>query len=96
MIVQIKLHLRKCTSLVQCDVKIWFVDIFEEHEDRYMFCGEIHVHLIMEKHVMRYLKGTINYGPRYISNYEIIFAGIHRFKLGRKCHRLEKYIRMFL
>jgi hypothetical protein len=54
MIVQIELQLSKCTKLVQCDVKIWF----EEHEDIYMFCGERHVHLIMEKHVMRYLKGT--------------------------------------
>jgi hypothetical protein len=34
MIVQIKLQLRKCTGLVQCDVKIWFVDIFKEHKDK--------------------------------------------------------------
>jgi hypothetical protein len=67
MIVQIELQLSKCTKLVQCDVKIWF----EEHEDRYMFCGERHVHLIMEKHVMNYLKGTIDYGPGYISECEI-------------------------
>jgi hypothetical protein len=40
MIVQIELQQSKCTSLVQCDVKNWLVDIFEEHEDRYMFCGE--------------------------------------------------------
>jgi hypothetical protein len=40
MIVQIQLQLSKCTSLVQCDVKIWFVDIFEEHKDGYMFCYE--------------------------------------------------------
>jgi hypothetical protein len=67
MIVLIELQLSKCTKLVQCDVKIWY----EEHEDKYMFCGERDVHLIMEKHVMRYLKGTINYGPRYISECEI-------------------------
>ena len=30
-----------------------------------------HVHLIMEKHVMRYLKGTIDYRFRYISDREI-------------------------
>jgi hypothetical protein len=63
MIVLIDLHLSKCTKLVQCDVKVWF----EEQEDIYMFCNERHVHLIMENHVMRYLKGTIDYGPRYIS-----------------------------
>jgi hypothetical protein len=69
MIVQIELQLSKCTKLVQCDVKNL---LFEEHEEIYMFCNERHVHLIMEKHVMRYLKGTINYGPRYISDREII------------------------
>jgi hypothetical protein len=52
-----------------------------------MFCSERHVHLIMEKHVMRYLKGTIDYGPRYISDYEIRFAGLHIFRLDRQCHR---------
>jgi hypothetical protein len=52
-----------------------------------MFCDERHVHLIMEKHVMRYLRGTINYGPRYISDYETIFLGLHIFILGRQCHR---------
>jgi hypothetical protein len=71
MTVQIDFHLRKCTGLVQCDVKNWFIDIFEEHEDRYMFCGKIHVHMNMGKHVMRYLKGTIDYKPRYISKCEI-------------------------
>jgi hypothetical protein len=45
MIVLIKLQLNKSTKLVQYDVKIWF----EKHEDRYMFCDERHVHLIMEK-----------------------------------------------
>jgi intergrase/recombinase len=30
-----------------------------------------HVHPIMEKHVLRYLKGTIDYGLRYISDYVI-------------------------
>jgi hypothetical protein len=40
MIVQIEQQLSKYTILVQFDVKIWFVDIFEEHKERYMFCGE--------------------------------------------------------
>ena len=39
MIEHIELQLTKCINLVQFDVKIWFIDIFE-HEERYMFCGE--------------------------------------------------------
>jgi hypothetical protein len=34
-----------------------------------------HVHLITKKHVMRYLKGTIDYGLRYISDREIRLQG---------------------
>jgi hypothetical protein len=34
-----------------------------------------HVHLIVTKHVMRYLKGTIDYGLRYISDREIRLQG---------------------
>jgi hypothetical protein len=83
----IELQLRKCTILVQFDVKLWFIDIFEEHEDIYIFFSEHidprHVHLIVEKHVIRYLKGTIDYGHRYISDHDIRIQGIHRFKLGR-------------
>jgi hypothetical protein len=45
---------------------------------------------------MMYLRRTIDYGPRYILDYEIIFVGLHRFRLGRKCHRLEKYNWMLL
>jgi hypothetical protein len=52
-------------------VKTWFIDIFDEHEDINMFCGDIHIHLIMEKHVMRYLKSIIDYGPRYVLECEI-------------------------
>jgi hypothetical protein len=72
MIVQIELQLSKCTRLVQYVGKIWCV----EREDIYVFCGERHVNLIMEKHLMRYPKCTIDYGPKYISDYEIRFAGL--------------------
>jgi hypothetical protein len=34
-----------------------------------------HIHLIAEKHVMSYLKGTIDYGLRYISDHEISLQG---------------------
>jgi hypothetical protein len=34
-----------------------------------------HVHLIAEKNVMRYLKGTIDYGLKYASNCEISLQG---------------------
>jgi len=34
-----------------------------------------HVHLIATKHVMRYLKGTIDYGLRYASDREISLQG---------------------
>jgi hypothetical protein len=33
------------------------------------------VHLIAVKHVMRYLKGTIDYGLKYVSNREISLQG---------------------
>jgi hypothetical protein len=33
------------------------------------------VHLVVEKHVLRYLKGTIDYGLRYVSDHEIILQG---------------------
>ena len=34
-----------------------------------------HVHLIVAKHVLRYLKGTIDYGLRYVANCEFILVG---------------------
>lgn len=87
MIEHIELQLRKCTILVQFDLKLWFIDIFEEHKDIYMFFSEHidprHVHLIAEKHVIRYLKGTNDYGLRYISDHDIRIQGICRFRLGR-------------
>ena len=35
-----------------------------------------HVHLVVAKHVMRYLKGTLDYGLRYASNGKIILHEI--------------------
>ena len=34
-----------------------------------------HIHLVGEKHVMRYLKGTLDYGLKYASDGEIILQG---------------------
>ena len=34
-----------------------------------------HVHLIAAKHVLRYLKGTIDYGLRYVAEYEFGLVG---------------------
>ena len=34
-----------------------------------------HVHLVARKHVLRYLKGTIDYGLRYVSDREISLQG---------------------
>ena len=34
-----------------------------------------HIHLVGAKHVMRYLKGTLDYGLRYASNGEIKLHG---------------------
>ena len=34
-----------------------------------------HVHLIVAKHVSRYLKGTIDYGLRYVADYEFRLVG---------------------
>ena len=35
----------------------------------------IHIHLVGAKHVMRYLKGTLDYGLRYVSDGEIRLHG---------------------
>ena len=34
-----------------------------------------HIHLLGEKHVMRYLKGTLDYVLKYASNCQIILHG---------------------
>jgi hypothetical protein len=35
----------------------------------------IRVHLVVAKHVMRYLKGTLDYGLYYIGDHDVILCG---------------------
>ena len=42
-----------------------------------------HIHLISAKHVMRYLKGTLDYGLRYTSSEEIKLHGYAYSDWGR-------------
>ena len=44
-----------------------------------------HVHLIAAKHILRYLKGTVDYGLKYNTNQKINL-GLCWFILGRKFH----------
>ena len=45
-----------------------------------------HVHLILAKHILRYLKRTIDYKLKYDANQKINLEGYFLFKLGRQCH----------
>jgi hypothetical protein len=61
----------------------WITDVPDEHQNIHFFCSEHlesvlveprRVHLVAAKHVMRYLKGTMDYG--------IIYDGDHNFTLS--------------
>ena len=44
-----------------------------------------HVHLMVAKHAMRYLKGTVDYGLQYEVNQNINLE-LCGFRLSRKCY----------
>ena len=51
-----------------------YIYFFVNTLSKYMVNPE-HIHLVAEKHVMRYLKGTLDYGRRYALDGEIILHG---------------------
>ena len=54
-----------------------------------------HVHLIAAKHVLRYLKGTIDYGLRYVADCEFGLVGYTDSKWVGSV-TAEEYFRMLL
>ena len=59
-------------------------DVLDKYETRYFFAvntlGQFltdprHVHLIATKHILRYLKGIVDYGLKYESNQNINLEG---------------------
>ena len=73
----------------------WVLDVSNEHKTRHLLCCEHlepvltdprSVHLIAAKHVLRYLKGTIDYGLKYDANQKINLEGYVDSDLGRQCH----------
>ena len=54
-----------------------------------------HIHLVGAEHVMRYLKGMLDYGLRYALDGETrLITWIYRFRLCRKCQRQKEHFRM--
>ena len=45
-----------------------------------------HVHLVSAKHILSYLKGTVDYGLKYNVNQKINLEGYVDSELGRQCH----------
>ena len=54
-----------------------FLDVPDEYETKYLLCCEHikNVHLMVAKHVVRCLKGTVDYGLQYEVNQNINLEG---------------------
>jgi hypothetical protein len=55
-----------------------------------------HVHLIAAKHVMRYLKGTMDYGLKYVADSEISLLGYSDSDWDGSVTNQKSTIRMLL
>jgi hypothetical protein len=44
-------------------------------------------HWVVAKHVLRYLRGTVEYGLRYLGDGEVKLQGIYKLRLGRQCNK---------
>ena len=57
---------------------IFFLDVPDGYETRYFFVVNTlrHVHLIITKHAVRYLKGIVDYGLKYKANQKIMWIRI--------------------
>jgi hypothetical protein len=53
-------------------------------------------HWVATKHVLRYLRGTMEYGLRYLGDGEVKLQGVFRLRLGRQCNRQEEHLRVLL
>ena len=54
----------------------------------------IHVHIVATKHVMRYLKGTLDCGLTYATNVEIRLHGYTDSDWDGNIDDMKKYFRM--
>jgi hypothetical protein len=62
----------------------WIANVPDEHQTKHLFCREHllsvssrtgHVHLVAAKHVMRYLKGTLDCGLSYEGDHNFTLSG---------------------
>ena len=57
-----------------------FLDVPDEYETRYLLAVKTlrHVHLMVAKHAVRYLKGTVDYGLKYDENQKVMWIRIEQ------------------
>ena len=54
-----------------------------------------HVHLIAAKHILRYLKGTVDYGLKYEANQKINLE-VMRIRIGKEMPLKEEHFGVLL